>query len=73
MIHLLIKNYYNKLFTIYNICKANNVETIFDTSYNCNIFMFLSDNHLDWCLHSFLPPKIRGGFLFLKFGQRGVS
>ena len=30
--------------------KAINVETIFDTSYSCNIFIFLSHDHLDWCL-----------------------
>ena len=30
--------------------KAINAETIFDTSYSCNIFIFLSNDHLDWCL-----------------------
>ena len=30
--------------------KAINVETILNTSCNCNIFIFLSDDQHDWCL-----------------------
>ena len=30
--------------------KAINVETILDSSCNCNVFIFLSGDQHDWCL-----------------------